>query len=101
MADKKYIKGLFKDTAHIDQPEGTWRYAKNMVLNEKIGSVSNEGGISGYTIGSRSDFNGEYLPIEVYHATVHEIALTEQEVAQNFEALRRRVTISSGIPHGT
>jgi len=44
MAEKRYIKGLFKDTAHIDQPEGTWRYAKNMVLNEKMGSISNEGG---------------------------------------------------------
>ena len=44
MAEKRFIKGLFKDTAHIDQPEGTWRYAKNMILNEKEGSVSNEGG---------------------------------------------------------
>ena len=44
MAENRYIKGLFKDTAHIDQPAGTWRYAKNMVLNEKTGSISNEGG---------------------------------------------------------
>ena len=32
--DKRFIKGLFKDTAHIDQPEGTWRYAKNVITNE-------------------------------------------------------------------
>ena len=44
MADKRFIKGLFKDTAHIDQPEGSWRYAKNAVINNKKGSVSNEGG---------------------------------------------------------
>ena len=42
--DKRFIKGLFKDTAHIDQPEGTWRYAKNAVINNKKGSLSNEGG---------------------------------------------------------
>tara|TARA_Y100001937_G_scaffold18647_1_gene25721 strand:+ start:9436 stop:15012 length:5577 start_codon:yes stop_codon:yes gene_type:complete len=44
MAEKRFIKGLFKDTGHIDQPEGTWRHAHNMVLNLKDGSVSNEGG---------------------------------------------------------
>ena len=44
MSEKRYIKGLFKDTAHIDQPDGTWRFARNMVLNEKLGSMSNEGG---------------------------------------------------------
>jgi len=41
---KRFIKGLFKDTAHIDQPEGTWRYAKNAIVNNKKGSLSNEGG---------------------------------------------------------
>ena len=44
MAQKRFLKGLFKDTAHIDQPEGTWRYARNAILNEKKGSISNEGG---------------------------------------------------------
>ena len=42
--DKRFIKGLFKDTAHIDQPEGSWRYAKNAITNNKKGSLSNEGG---------------------------------------------------------
>ena len=44
MAEKKFIKGLFKDTGHIDQPEATWRYALNAFLNDKEGSISNEGG---------------------------------------------------------
>ena len=44
MADKRFIKGLFKDTAHIDQPEGSWRYALNAFLNHNDGAVSNEGG---------------------------------------------------------
>ena len=59
MAEKRFLKGLFKDTGYIDQPEGTWRHAKNMILNEKTGSISNEGGteLSGY-LGSRaSDTN--------------------------------------------
>tara|TARA_R100000951_G_scaffold12825_3_gene10256 strand:- start:2525 stop:8788 length:6264 start_codon:yes stop_codon:yes gene_type:complete len=44
MAEKRFIKGLFKDTAAIDQPAGSWRYANNMVLNQTDGAVSNEGG---------------------------------------------------------
>ena len=42
--NKRFLKGLFKDTAHIDQPEGTWRHARNMLLNSTDGAVSNEGG---------------------------------------------------------
>jgi len=42
--NKKFIKGLFKDTGHIDQPEGSWRHAKNSIFKDKQGSVSNEGG---------------------------------------------------------
>ena len=44
MAKKRFLKGLFKDMSHIDQPEGTWRYAKNAIINEKKGVISNEGG---------------------------------------------------------
>ena len=44
MAEKRFVKGLFKDTGHIDQPEGTWRHARNMVINSTDGAVSNEGG---------------------------------------------------------
>ena len=40
----KYIKGLFKDTAHIDQPQGTWRYAKNMNIHPVSGAMVNEEG---------------------------------------------------------
>ena len=42
--EKRFVKGLFKDTAHIDQPEGSWRYARNIIMSEKDGSISNEGG---------------------------------------------------------
>jgi len=40
----KYIKGLNKDTAPVDQPEGSYRYAKNMLSNETAGALSNEPG---------------------------------------------------------
>jgi len=40
----KYIKGLNKDAAPIDQPEGSYRYAKNVLLNETAGAISNEPG---------------------------------------------------------
>ena len=44
MAEKRFIKGLFKDTSHLDQLEGSWRHARNMILNDTAGAVSNEGG---------------------------------------------------------
>ena len=40
----KYVKGLNKDAAPIDQPEGSYRYAKNMIFNETAGAMSNEPG---------------------------------------------------------
>ena len=54
MAEKRFIKGLFKDTAHIDQPESSWRHARNMLLNQTDGAVSNEGGnkIRGFLTGN-------------------------------------------------
>ena len=42
--EKRFLKGLFKDTGHIDQMQGSWRHALNMIMNEKEGSLSNEGG---------------------------------------------------------
>ena len=54
--DKRFLKGLFKDTSHLDQPEGTWRHARNMLLNKTEGSVSNEGGnkLAGFLEGGSS-----------------------------------------------
>lgn len=42
----KYVKGLNKDTAPVDQPEGSYRYAKNALSNETAGAISNEPGTS-------------------------------------------------------
>ena len=44
MAEKRFIKGLFKDTSHLDQPEGSWRFARNAIINDTDGAISNEGG---------------------------------------------------------
>jgi hypothetical protein len=41
----KYVKGLFKDTAPEDQPEGTWRYAKNITMHPLDGALTVEPGI--------------------------------------------------------
>jgi hypothetical protein len=40
----RFIRGLFKDTSHIDQPMGTYRYAKNLILSDTTGALSNEPG---------------------------------------------------------
>ena len=42
----RYIKGLNKDTSPIDQIEGTWRHAKNVVMNTIKGGISNEKGFT-------------------------------------------------------
>ena len=42
----KYIKGLNKDTGHVDQVEGTYRHAKNAILNDRAGAIQNEHGTS-------------------------------------------------------
>ena len=45
---KKLGKGMFKDTARVDQPEGTMRDALNANINIKKGSISNEWGTTEY-----------------------------------------------------
>ncbi len=45
MTEKRFLKGLFKDTGHLDQPEGTWRYALNAVLNTQKGARANVAGV--------------------------------------------------------
>lgn len=40
----KFFKGLHKDNHPLDQPEGTYRDARNIVINEQRGAVSNEEG---------------------------------------------------------
>ena len=42
----RYIKGLNKDTAPVDQIEGSWRHAKNVVMNPIKGGISNEKGFT-------------------------------------------------------
>lgn len=54
----KLTKGLVSDVRPIDQPEGTYRNAKNILINAHLGAVSNELGtasrlnISGTILGS-------------------------------------------------
>ncbi len=45
---KKLGKGMFKDTARVDQPEGTMRDALNANINLQKGSISNEWGTTEY-----------------------------------------------------
>ena len=67
---------------------------KNAVLEwSDTQTGPDEGPITGYTLGSRSDFNGEYVPHSFYHVTVHDRALSANEIAANFEAIRRRVNL--------
>lgn len=54
----KFIKGLYRDTHPADQPEHSWRGAKNLVWNEKKGALVNEPGVSDTSL-----FPEGFLPI--------------------------------------
>ncbi len=64
----RYIKGLFKDTSHIDQPAGTIRYAKNAILNRSLGAISNEEG------------NTLMASLPEYSTVIGTIPLTDNEI---------------------
>ena len=67
---------------------------KNGILEwTDIQTGSDEGPITGYTLGTRSDFNGEYVPHTFYQVTVYNRALSPDEIKINFEAIRRRVNL--------
>ena len=52
----RFTKGLVKDTGVADQPPGTWRFARNVIVNKIDGAVSNEGGNKSIRqIGRKSD----------------------------------------------
>ena len=86
--DKKFIKGLFKDTAHIDQPSGTWRYAKNLITNNKKGSVSNEGG---------TELNG-HLGSDFFTGAQNDKVVGKIEVSDNRVVLFVKDVVSSISP---
>tara|TARA_R110002051_G_scaffold310208_1_gene383189 strand:+ start:783 stop:5945 length:5163 start_codon:yes stop_codon:yes gene_type:complete len=44
----KFIKGLMKDTGYVDQPEGSWRHANNVIMDKIQGAITNEGGNSSF-----------------------------------------------------
>ncbi|RTK92592.1 MAG: hypothetical protein EKK61_03700 [Rickettsiales bacterium] len=46
---KKLSKGLRQDELPIDQPEGTWRDARNMLVLDKLQSITNEYGFDNIT----------------------------------------------------
>lgn len=46
---KKLVKGSRVDELPPDNPEGTWRLAKNIVNYKKFGSITNEGGADNVT----------------------------------------------------
>lgn len=46
---KKLLNGMRQDEVPVDQPEGSWRDARNIVVQKAFGSVSNEDGADNIT----------------------------------------------------
>lgn len=86
--EKRFIKGLFKDTAHIDQIAGSWRYARNMVLRDPDGAISNEGGteLAGYLAGDGLGDTGRQddKVIGVIEVNDDRVVLFIKDVVSNF-----------------
>lgn len=54
----KYEKGLYTDSTETDQPEGTYRFAKNMVDSNTMGAKENEKGFTEIAWGVSYPFLG-------------------------------------------
>lgn len=113
VADRIYLNGpkgsWIQTTATLQQNEdaylcfifdrtqqtspNTFVYKNGVLQFSTIEIGSDEGPITGYTLGSRSDFNGEYVPHTFYHVSVHNKKLSDNEIKYNFEALRRRINL--------
>lgn len=61
----KLLGGLNLDAKEVDIPEGSWIYAKNIVISDKFGSVINEEGFKDF---SSSYANKNLTPIGVIEA---------------------------------
>lgn len=57
----KRLKGLYQDTAPVDQPEGTYRDARNANLNLDVGAISTEEGFKRLT---NSGLPSNYIPLQ-------------------------------------
>jgi len=120
----RYIKGLFKDTSHIDQPAGTIRYAKNAVINRTYGALSNEEGNTlmasmpeySTVIGTIPLVDGEIVifliinnpninfdhksEIGIYKNSVYQpiLSLLEEAISPNFNPLKRSLKFNENYP---
>jgi len=54
---KKFLKGMYKDSERVDQPEGTYRDALNANINDVKGAITNEQGTK--LIGTNAQVVGE------------------------------------------
>ncbi len=64
----KFLKGLSRDTNPVDQPSGTWRYARNMVVPVGSSSIQSERG------------NEWVVSIQTNHDVVGAIILPDERV---------------------
>ena len=83
----KYIKGLSKDTAHIDQPEGTWRYARNIQIHPVDGALSNEHAFKALTVPVKPGEDAESV-LPVGAVVIGTIEITDDRIIL-FLAFRR------------
>ena len=86
----KYIKGLNKDTGHVDQTEGTYRYAKNAILNDRAGSIQNEHGTTSHVDFLVSEINTPDNPVESI-TVIGTIEITDDKI------VAFAVSVSSGL----
>ena len=97
----RLTKGMHRDTHPSDQPEGTWRYARNAIINNVDGAVSNEKGtqegpnigkLPGYkVIGTIETTNDEIIVFSVNRYTF--INPETEEITQSAHYARSEIGI--------
>jgi hypothetical protein len=88
--DLKFVKGMFKDTGPIDQPDYTYRDALNAVIDQNKAAIFNEVGNS-FVSSIVADYNGELIPVSVVGA----IPLEDDNIV--VFACRQKVKITNSV----
>ena len=98
----KFLKGMFKDSGRIDQPDNTYRDALNLIIDDKKAAVANEYGtelIGGLTY--TYYVPGDATPIVVSLTPIGTIKLNDNSLIVFGQAIDSYFFVPNNITGGT
>jgi hypothetical protein len=94
----KFLKGMFKDSGRLDQPENTYRDALNLIIDEKKNLVANEYGTEyiGNLVYTYYEFGD---PVDVQLSPIGTIKLDDNSlIVFATNTLPRNIATAVGVP---